>query len=828
MIHARQNGRRPVAVLAAAILIGLALPATAVAADPTTTEIREPTSPFGWYEPIHLLALVRPTPDEAGLVTLSRDGLAVATDLTSPNGAANFSLPGLTPGTYAFVAAFAGTADSLPSVSAPLQLVVVDDRTPITITVESGTNPSLRGDTVPFTVTVDPIPDTGLVTVYHDGQGTQEPLDPSGTNVIDHGFQNAGTFTVNACFGGSTVYQDTCTTVGVEQNVIAYDTTTAFTIDPLSLYVDEGLVIHVQVDPAPDTPASVIVRRMWEPTLWTIPLDPVTGIGELAVPGEDVAARLEFGENELIAQYGGSDHMNQSNSDTLIVFGKRDATTIDLDIDVDMIAPGGSVTATATVNPAPPAGTILNFYLRRTESNYVYWYGSTDDAGVATATLLSGTDWPVGDYATVEVRFSGTLRLEPGIATQPITIAYLDTVTPSFGFVLSDPDPSTSTRSIVVKSAVDGTGSPVVGAELSHDGVVWTAMPYAASLPWTLTAGDGLKQVWMRVTDAGGNVSGPGYFTIRLDTTQPTGAAVVANGAAFTAAATVNVSVAATDTGSGLSKVALSNDGVAWTTRPYAAIQSWTLPATDGSRTVYAKWQDKAGNWSAVKTDTIVLDAVAPTSSAPTRLLVAGTAISSGRIMARLGWSGADATSGIARYELQQSTDGGAWSTVSTTLQTPTLDRLLATGHRYQFRVRAVDKAGNAGTWMAGATAWLSRYNETNKLITYRGTWQQTYSSVFWSGGAKKSSKAGSTATFTYTGKSIAFVSRLGPTKGKAKVYLDGTLVATIDLYASTYRSQRVVWTRNFASIGKHTVTVNVAGTAHRPRIDVDAFVGGG
>ena len=76
MIHARQNGRRPVAVLAAAILIGLALPATAVAADPTTTEIREPTSPFGWYEPIHLLALVRPTPDEAGLVTLARDGLA--------------------------------------------------------------------------------------------------------------------------------------------------------------------------------------------------------------------------------------------------------------------------------------------------------------------------------------------------------------------------------------------------------------------------------------------------------------------------------------------------------------------------------------------------------------------------------------------------------------------------------------------------------------------------------------------------------------------------------------------------------------------------------
>ena len=147
-----QNARRSAAFVVAAILTALLLPASVVAAEPTTTEIREPTGPFGWYEPIHLVALVRPTPDEAGLVTLSRNGLQVATDMTSPNGAANFSLPGLAPGTYSFVAAFDGTTDSLPSTSAPLQLVIVDDRTPVTVTIESGTNPSLRTDTVPFTV----------------------------------------------------------------------------------------------------------------------------------------------------------------------------------------------------------------------------------------------------------------------------------------------------------------------------------------------------------------------------------------------------------------------------------------------------------------------------------------------------------------------------------------------------------------------------------------------------------------------------------------------------------------------------------------------------
>ena len=65
------------------------------------------------------------------------------------------------------------------------------------------------------------MPDTGQVSVIRNGASTSEPLDPSGINVIDHGFADEGTYSVIACFGGSTVYQDTCTTVGVEQDVVA-------------------------------------------------------------------------------------------------------------------------------------------------------------------------------------------------------------------------------------------------------------------------------------------------------------------------------------------------------------------------------------------------------------------------------------------------------------------------------------------------------------------------------------------------------------------------------------------------------------------------------
>ena len=105
---------------------------------------------------------------------------------------------------------------------------------------------------------------------------------------------------------------------------------------------------------------------------------------------------------------------------------------------------------------------------------------------------------------------------------------------------------------------------------------------------------------------------------------------------------------------------------------------------------------------------------------------------------------GPDATSGIARYELLQSTDGGSWTTVSTTLTSPTADRSLARLHTYRFRVRAVDKAGNVGAWIFGTPFWLSRYSEFNSAITYSGSWTTVSSpAAYWGGGAKRSGTAG-------------------------------------------------------------------------------------
>jgi hypothetical protein len=220
-------------------------------------------------------------------------------------------------------------------------------------------------------------------------------------------------------------------------------------------------------------------------------------------------------------------------------------------------------------------------------------------------------------------------------------------------------------------------------------------------------------------------------------------------------------------------------------------------------------------------------DTTPPTATAPSHRLVSGSAISSGRTAVRLAWTGSDADSGIARYELAQSTDSGAWATVATTLTSPTANRPLSPNHTYRFQVRAVDNAGNVGSWVAGPTFRLTAYGELNSRIRYTGSWATSTSSVYWGGKVRASSGAGARATFSATGRSVEWVARKGPTRGRAQIYVNGALVATVDLDASTYQNQRVVWAGNWSTSATRTISIKVLGTSGRPRVDLDAIVVG-
>jgi hypothetical protein len=79
-----------------------------------------------------------------------------------------------------------------------------------------------------------------------------------------------------------------------------------------------------------------------------------------------------------------------------------------------------------------------------------------------------------------------------------------------------------------------------------------------------------------------------------------------------------------------------------------------------------------------------------------------------------------------------------------------------------------------------------------------------------------------------FSGSSVAFVSTRGPGRGIAEVWLNGSKVATVDLYAASIQKARVVWAAGVAS-GTHQLEVRVTGTRNASatgvRVDVDAFL---
>jgi LPXTG-motif cell wall-anchored protein len=101
------------------------------------------------------------------------------------------------------------------------------------------------------------------------------------------------------------------------------------------------------------------------------------------------------------------------------------------------------------------------------------------------------------------------------------------------------------------------------------------------------------------------------------DTTPPTGTIAINSGANYTNTTSITLILSCSDSGCGCSEMQFSNDNSNWSTHEtYSASKSWSLSSGDGTKTVYAKFKDAAGNWSDAYSDTIVLDKSAPISSA--------------------------------------------------------------------------------------------------------------------------------------------------------------------------------------------------------------------
>ena len=204
----------------------------------------------------------------------------------------------------------------------------------------------------------------------------------------------------------------------------------------------------------------------------------------------------------------------------------------------------------------------------------------------------------------------------------------------------------------------------------------------------------------------------------------------------------------------------------------------------------------------------------------PTLSLRSGASLAGTAVPATLAWTGADAGgAGIARYEYARSTNNGlTWgAAVSTTVAS---NAISVTGSgTVRFRVHAIDRAGNVGAWMTGPSLTPAIVQLTT------GTWATQTATVFSGGSTRYATAAGASATYIFTGRSVAFVTTLATSRGQVRVYVDTVLVATLDTYSATTAYQRLAWARTWTASGSHTVKLVVVGTAGRPRVDLDAFV---
>ena len=710
-------------------------------------------------------------------------------------------------------------AGTLLALAAAAWVIATPPKVSTTLTIMVDPPTIFVGETATVTYKVTPAPDGGYV---WDGQ-REHPVDPvTGIATSEYAPRFAGSYTLSAIYIGTDAYLGT-TYVDAYVTVMKHDVVVA--IDGPDAPVGRGdpFDIVVDVDPAPDFGRVALQRQNpdggWSPFQWE-----VVAAGVAAFHFD----WLDPGSYTLRGVYEGSDVYAGATTPTIAleVFDRPTTTTIET-----APAPslwGEPVTVNVSVHPVPDGGAV-SIWIDGRQNQWVTMDWTTG-TGSATLDYLDP-----GDH-TIRAEFretAGHRRWAPseGSVTQTVSPQPLDTTAPVGTITIDHGNAIAPEGYCVLTLTVDEAHPGPAAAEISGDGMTWVrGTAWVGDFGWSLNdpavggfGAEGVHTIYARWTDWYGNVSEVASDSIILDYMPPIGTVYLPDGSYYHIWPDLTVDVTASDLGSGVDLVALSNDGAAWTELPYQAQVRWTVAPGDGEKTIHVKWRDGNGHWSDPKTRTIWVDTVLPTVTAPVPRLVVGSELASGRAPVQLGWTGYDA-GGVDRYELSRSTDGGAWGSPARAT-TAKASVLLTPGHQYRFRVRAIDKAGNTGAWMTGTPFRVTAIQQSSRAVRWHGAWTTRRPATAWGGSTRTSSDAGATARVSVTGRVAAWVAQTGPNRGIATVYVDGTRVATVDLRSPTALARRVVWARSWSASKTRTITIKVGAAPGRPYVDLDGIV---
>jgi len=249
-----------------------------------------------------------------------------------------------------------------------------------------------------------------------------------------------------------------------------------------------------------------------------------------------------------------------------------------------------------------------SYYIANSQSSPAPWAQETTSTTITRSGLSPNTSYPFYLYAKNNSGTSATYAYVTGTTNPPAP----DITPPTGSVVINNHATYTNANSVTLTlSATDNAGGSGMGAgakmRIATENLIYTETLYRTTTTWNLSAGEGTKTIYVNFMDVAGNWSNAYSDTIILDKTPPTGSISIEGGAASTTKSVVTLTLSGADARSGVDKMQFSNDNATWSpAENYATTKSWPLSAGAGTKIVYVKFKDGAGNWSGSYSDTIV------------------------------------------------------------------------------------------------------------------------------------------------------------------------------------------------------------------------------
>ena len=220
-------------------------------------------------------------------------------------------------------------------------------------------------------------------------------------------------------------------------------------------------------------------------------------------------------------------------------------------------------------------------------------------------------------------------------------------------------------------------------------------------------------------------------------------------------------------------------------------------------------------------------DSTAPTTTAPVVSIALGSQVGTSAPL-HLEWTGTDniGGSGIGSYDVEVSRNSGrTWVTVASSVVAPFISLDTPSAGTLIYKVRARDVAGNVGEWVLGQKLAPQLLKETDRAARYRGSWMKLRGGQYTNNLATSALRTGDSVTLTFSGRSLGVLASTGPTAGLLQISVNGTLVATIDLWASTTSVRQVVWQESWGTAQRRSILLVATRASLTPRVEIDGFV---